>query len=149
MSATRYPHDQHAFGVDRSDSSRGVRRIPGGHDILASIRIDGTGALRDLRSAVLETAGAAGLAEQRVADVALAANEIATNAIVHGGGSASVQIWLDQTAWRCDVIDDGPGLRNPAAGTEPPGVREGGFGMWIAASWPMSSRSFRAIEGCT
>lgn len=127
-----YPRDPARPEMEEMETPQGSGRLPRTHGILASIRIDGTGALRDLRQAVLDTAAAAQLTEQRVLDMALAANEIATNAILHGGGAASVQIWIDERGWHCDVIDDGPGLSDPTAGTRPPGVQEGGFGMWIA-----------------
>lgn len=108
------------------------RRVRESRGIAASVSVDGTGALRDLRAAILATGAAAGLAEQRVMDMALAANELATNALIHGGGSASVQITIEGGVWSCDVVDDGPGLTDPDAGTQPPGVQEGGFGLWIA-----------------
>lgn len=132
MSATMYPHESGRSEAGRPEPHSAPGGLPRSRAVLASIRVDGTGALRDLRAAVQATAQAAGLSAQRVADMALAVNEIATNAILHGGGTAAAQIWMDDGSWHCDVTDDGPGLPDPALGTQPPGVQEGGFGLWIA-----------------
>jgi anti-sigma regulatory factor (Ser/Thr protein kinase) len=62
-----------------------------------------------------------------------AVDEIATNAIEHGGGSGVLQVWAGHQTLLCEVSDDGTGLRDPLAGQlpRPPG-QVGGCGLWLA-----------------
>src|SRR5262249_49195256 len=50
--------------------------------------------LFDLRRLVASTARDAGLSSSRAEELALAANEIATNAVLHGRPPATLRIWL-------------------------------------------------------
>lgn len=107
----------------------GHQRSP---QILATRMVPGAEALRDLRAQVFRTLEARNVPEWRREDIALAVHEIATNAIVHGGGWSRIQLSADDRAWYCDVVDGGPGLDDPEPGLNRPGLREGGFGLWIA-----------------
>ncbi|MEJ3657375.1 ATP-binding protein [Actinomycetes bacterium KLBMP 9759] len=76
---------------------------------------------------------AAGLSDERVADLVLAVNEIASNSIEHGPGSGVLRFWTgaDLVA---EVTDDGAGLTIPFPGIAlppPEGVR--GRGLWLAS----------------
>lgn len=107
----------------------GHQRLP---QILATRLVSGVAELRDLRAQVLRTLEAERIPEERRGDIALAVHEVATNAIVHGGGWSRIQLSADKRAWYCDVIDGGPGMDDPQPGRQKPGLREGGFGLWIA-----------------
>lgn len=100
--------------------------------ILATRLVPGADDLRELRTQVFRTLEARQVPQSRREDVALAVHEIATNALVHGGGWSRIQLSADDHTWYCDVVDGGPGLDDPEAGLRKPGLREGGFGLWIA-----------------
>jgi serine/threonine-protein kinase RsbW len=86
-----------------------------------------------LRRLVGRHADAVGLSESRAQDVVLAVDEIATNAVRHGGGAGELTLWVaDHKLW-FRIADNGPGLRT-ALPKKPPGLRQiGGRGLWIAA----------------
>jgi anti-sigma regulatory factor (Ser/Thr protein kinase) len=88
--------------------------------------------LREVRRLVSERAGSAGLDPRRGEDLVLAACEIATNSIQHGGGEGSLRIWDEDGALVCDVHDGGR-IDDPLVGRErPPVDQPGGRGIWIA-----------------
>jgi anti-sigma regulatory factor (Ser/Thr protein kinase) len=60
-----------------------------------------------LRSLVAERARDAGLPDARIADIVVAANEVVTNSVRHGGGIAYVRIWVVDGAFVCEVTDNG------------------------------------------
>jgi anti-sigma regulatory factor (Ser/Thr protein kinase) len=88
--------------------------------------------LVDVRDTVARAARAAGCDRDRVADLVLAVNEVATNAVEHGSGDAHLALWTGTRELLCEVHDDGrlvdplPGLRAPH-----PSVPRG-RGLWIA-----------------
>jgi anti-sigma regulatory factor (Ser/Thr protein kinase) len=89
--------------------------------------------LRALRAAVAARAVAAGLPARRADDLVLAAHEIAANAHLHGGGSATLRTWTDAGEFLCEVADHGCGMSDPEAGTTPPAPTQiGGRGLWLA-----------------
>jgi anti-sigma regulatory factor (Ser/Thr protein kinase) len=94
------------------------------------VRFDGPG-LTLLRFTV--AAHAAELAPEDTAEeVVLVAHELATNAIRHGGGRGRLRLWRAHGHVCCQVIDGGPGLVDPSAGTRPPTPSTpGGRGLWI------------------
>jgi anti-sigma regulatory factor (Ser/Thr protein kinase) len=63
--------------------------------------------LVEVRGLVGKVASESGLAPARTANLVLAANEVATNSIVHGGGKGSFRIWRDAGALSCEVRDTG------------------------------------------
>jgi len=89
--------------------------------------------LFSLRSAVSAHGLELGLAERRLGDLVLIANELAGNAIRHGGGQGRLLLWSDGNAIYCQVTDHGPGLADPeSAGTVPvPVAANDGRGLWI------------------
>ena len=52
-----------------------------------------TGPLHDFRKFVADHARAFGLSSARTDDLVLAANEMATNSVLHGGGSGLARVW--------------------------------------------------------
>jgi anti-sigma regulatory factor (Ser/Thr protein kinase) len=93
---------------------------PGTETITVDIRT-----VRAARRFVAEHASRAGLVAERIPDLALAVNELAANAVMHGGGSGSLAAWVEGEHLVCQFSDRG-WLTNPLAGRVPPAVRAGG-----------------------
>jgi serine/threonine-protein kinase RsbW len=87
-----------------------------------------------LRHAVASCSAAAGLTGERLDDFVVAANELLTNAVRHGGGLGRVAIWRADGAVVCEVSDSGPGLsgERPAHPVRPAADQPGGWGLWLA-----------------
>ncbi len=75
--------------------------------------------LGTLRRFVAVHAGRTGLSRRRVSDLQLAVNELATNAIVHGGGQGELRMWPTARRYVCEVRDRGRALAR-LAGRVPP-----------------------------
>jgi anti-sigma regulatory factor (Ser/Thr protein kinase) len=73
-----------------------------------------------VRRFVADHAGRAGLAGNRIADLEVAVNEVATNAVIHGGGPGTLRVWAERGGVICEVSDPGQ-LIDPLAGRIPPG----------------------------
>jgi anti-sigma regulatory factor (Ser/Thr protein kinase) len=73
-----------------------------------------------------------GLPDDRVQDMVLSLNEIATNSLVHGRGATSVHMWEEGEDFIVEVIDAGA-ITDPLVGrvTPQPG-QPAGYGLWIA-----------------
>ena len=86
-----------------------------------------------IRRLVEHSARRCGLAEQRVRDAVLAANELATNVIRHGGGSGRLWLWSVGRTLCCQVADQGPGLIDIGRLGAPPAdpSRLTGRGLWL------------------
>lgn len=97
------------------------------------LAFDHLGQLATLRAFMTSYATWAGAATQSVAQFVQAVDEVATNAIEHGGGSGVVRIWTGAQRMSCEVSDTGAGLPDPLAGYLPlPLGRAGGCGLWLA-----------------
>lgn len=89
--------------------------------------------LPGLRRRVAAAATAAGLDGDRVDDLVLAVNELATNSVEHGPGSGRLRLWVARGSVTAEVADGGrmdvpfPGLVRPSAS----GAR--GRGLWLAS----------------
>jgi anti-sigma regulatory factor (Ser/Thr protein kinase) len=89
--------------------------------------------LATLRAFVTSHAAQAGATTQSVAQFVQAVDEVATNAIMHGGGAGVLQIWIAPQTMVCEISDTGAGLRDPLAGHLPPDrFAAGGHGLWLA-----------------
>jgi anti-sigma regulatory factor (Ser/Thr protein kinase) len=85
-----------------------------------------------LRAAAGVEAAEAGLNGDRGADFVLAAGELATNSVVHGGGRGVAMLWREPGALLLEVRDRGR-LRQPLAGRVRPSPGcESGRGLWVA-----------------
>lgn len=89
--------------------------------------------LATLRDFVSSHARQIGADSRSVAPFVQAVDEVATNAIEHGGGAGVLQVWAGHQTLLCEVSDAGAGLRDPLAGQlpRPPG-QVGGCGLWLA-----------------
>jgi anti-sigma regulatory factor (Ser/Thr protein kinase) len=93
----------------------------------------GVDQLATLRLFVTFHATEAGAAASEVEQFVQAVNEVATNAIEHGGGSGELQIWTGSQTMVCEISDTGPGLRDPLAGRLPSGRSTArGRRLWLA-----------------
>ncbi|MFL5899814.1 MAG: anti-sigma factor RsbA family regulatory protein [Solirubrobacterales bacterium] len=91
-----------------------------------------TSDLHLVRCLVREQGLQAGLEEQRLDDLVLAAGEIATNSLRHGGGQGTVEIWGVGNALVCDFRDSGR-IEDPLLGRlRPNSTQVGGRGLWLA-----------------
>jgi anti-sigma regulatory factor (Ser/Thr protein kinase) len=96
------------------------------------MRFDGAASLCSVRRFVSACATNAGCDETRAAELVIAAEEVASNSVRHGGGSGVLRIWQDGNRLICEVRDGGT-IDQPMIGRERPGPgQEGGRGLWIA-----------------
>jgi anti-sigma regulatory factor (Ser/Thr protein kinase) len=97
------------------------------------LAFDQLGQLATLRAFMTSYATWAGAAAQSVSQFVQAVDEVATNALEHGGGSGVIRIWTGPRAMSCEISDSGSGLSDPLAGHLPlPLGRAGGCGLWLA-----------------
>jgi anti-sigma regulatory factor (Ser/Thr protein kinase) len=97
------------------------------------LRFSRTEQLATLRDFVTSQASRVGADSRSVAPFVQAVDEVATNAIKHGGGSGVLQIWTGPQTMLCEVSDNGAGLPDPLVGQlpSPPGQLRG-CGLWLA-----------------
>jgi anti-sigma regulatory factor (Ser/Thr protein kinase) len=89
-----------------------------------------SGTLDALRAGVKAHACAAGLPEDRAADVVLAVHELAANAVRHGAGAGRLRIWKLAGSLHCQVEDGEPAdAAGPASGPALPS--RPGHGLWL------------------
>ncbi len=85
-----------------------------------------------VRHVVARITSLAGLNSDRVARLTLAVNEIATNAIQHGGGEAGVTIQVEDAKVVIEVRDAGPGIPAGVTARLPEPEATHGRGLWLA-----------------
>ena len=91
-----------------------------------------TDEVRFVRAFVSEWAAARGMSAERTMDLVLAVSEVATNSLVHGGGSGTLHAWQENGSLMCEVQDIGR-LQHPLAGRERPAAGQtNGRGLWLA-----------------
>jgi anti-sigma regulatory factor (Ser/Thr protein kinase) len=89
--------------------------------------------LGGIRRLVKGAAHEAGLSTWKADGLALAVNEIATNALVHGRPPATLRMWTAAEEVVCEIADAGRGIRDALAGQlVPPAEASGGRGLWLA-----------------
>lgn len=87
--------------------------------------------LARMRAAVAADPAARALTGDRLADLLMIANELATNAVVHGGGHGTLRLWAANGHLVCQVDSDGD-LADPLAGRIPAGPHQlGGRGLLL------------------
>jgi anti-sigma regulatory factor (Ser/Thr protein kinase) len=88
--------------------------------------------LHDLRTRVQTLTSRLGMSVPASAAVVLVVSELATNAVVHGGGHGWASLWFEDGIIWCRVRDDGPGIADPDVGKAlPPPEQPTGRGLWI------------------
>ncbi|OJF14286.1 ATP-binding protein [Couchioplanes caeruleus] len=94
--------------------------------------------IRRLRDEVRACGIAYGLADLRLAKFVLAVNEVATNAVHHGGGRGHLHLSRDGSDLWCRITDQGPGFpqQRRTRQSRPPPVSavedlSGGYGLWL------------------
>jgi anti-sigma regulatory factor (Ser/Thr protein kinase) len=96
----------------------------------AEIGFDGD--LHLMRGRVKAAAERLGLPKEPMERLLLAVNEVATNAVEHGGGHGRILMWAEETSVVCDVTDPGR-LQARLPGYLPPDPGTGrGHGLWVA-----------------
>jgi anti-sigma regulatory factor (Ser/Thr protein kinase) len=102
-----------------------------------------------LRADIARAARAAGLDQERVGDLVLAAHELAVNSVTHGGGHGTLRLWTGGGDLVCEVVDHGV-LGDAAAEIGPPALTgAGGAGLWIARQASDAFTIGRAPHGGT
>jgi anti-sigma regulatory factor (Ser/Thr protein kinase) len=105
---------------------------------------DGLPAVRDF---VALHGGQAGLSRPRIAELQLAVNELATNAVTHGGGKGALSIWRSELGMFCEVRDAGHATER-LVGRVPPAVDSlGGRGLVLVNYLCDLVRSYAGPEG--
>jgi len=106
------------------------------------------GTVSGLRKAVAAHLHAQGLLGDRFDDFVTAVNELAINAVEHGGGTGHLDLEVDRARLTCHVIDHG-------GATTPPQIRKpdprvpGGRGLWLAAALTDSLDLSTHVDGIT
>jgi anti-sigma regulatory factor (Ser/Thr protein kinase) len=85
------------------------------------------------RRALIDVARASGLSQRRAEDLVIAANEVVSNAELHGAPPVAARVWTTADELVCEVSDGGAGIADPLAGWGLPAnsAREG-WGLSIA-----------------
>lgn len=88
--------------------------------------------LRRVRAAVLDHAVLCGLDPTATDNLVLAANELVSNSLDHGGGKGALRLWRDDGVAVCEVTDEGRLAGSPLLGRQHPDLdRFGGRGLWL------------------
>jgi anti-sigma regulatory factor (Ser/Thr protein kinase) len=91
----------------------------------------GAGDVPATRRTVAHYARSCGVPQERVEVLELAASELATNSVRHGGGSGSLAMWLEPGAVVVEFSDAGR-LLDPLTGRLTPSLdQEGGRGLYL------------------
>jgi anti-sigma regulatory factor (Ser/Thr protein kinase) len=85
-----------------------------------------------IRRHILDVCLSAGLDDYRCAQLSVSANEITTNALEHGGGSAEVVITSSAAQVSVEIHDDGPGISRTTTSDPPDPTASHGRGLWLA-----------------
>jgi anti-sigma regulatory factor (Ser/Thr protein kinase) len=88
-----------------------------------------------LRHSVGELLSALDGSSDLVEDLHLAIDEMASNAVRHGGPPVTLRLWADADRVVCRISDRGPGMDDPFAGYGPAhgaDLSRGGMGLWLA-----------------
>jgi anti-sigma regulatory factor (Ser/Thr protein kinase) len=92
----------------------------------------GLSELSEVRHRVAAAAERAGMDRVGVADLVIAASELAANSVMHGGGNGTLRLWRENGSLLAEVEDRGR-IEEPLVGRLRPGIaQEGGRGLWLA-----------------
>lgn len=109
-------------------------------------------ALSGLRAEVARSGRASGLDNAATNDLILAANELLTNVMRHGGGFGRMWLWHQDGWYYCCVADGGPGL--PVSPKEmyenqPEVTAPTGRGLWLIWQFVQRVRIQTGLGGTT
>ncbi|MCL3998928.1 sensor histidine kinase [Streptomyces lavenduligriseus] len=91
-----------------------------------------SGDLPALRDKITSCAERLGLGGRKLRELHLAATEVATNSIRHGGGQGTLRTWSEEQRLVCEFRDSGY-IADPLVGRVRPGPTQvGGRGLWLA-----------------
>jgi anti-sigma regulatory factor (Ser/Thr protein kinase) len=125
----RWPSGRYTDPIELWRAEDRLPPEPGPEQSPAGLEFDGD--LAGLRRFVAEVARQAGMAASRIEDLVLAADEAATNALVHGRRPARLRAWRDRDRLVCEISDGGR-LEDPLAGRRRPKPEwPGGRGLWL------------------
>lgn len=107
------------------------RPLHGPSGPVTELRFD-AGQLRSVRRLVREYATSARLDPDRIDDICLAVNELATNTVVHSGGPGVFRCWHNEELLSCEIRDNGV-IDDPLFGRHPAAAdAERGRGLLLA-----------------
>jgi anti-sigma regulatory factor (Ser/Thr protein kinase) len=87
--------------------------------------------LGEVRRRVAAGAEEVGMDPDGVADIVIAASELAANSVMHGGGSGALRLWREDGRLLVEVEDRG-WIEDPLVGRIRPGISQvGGRGLWL------------------
>jgi anti-sigma regulatory factor (Ser/Thr protein kinase) len=126
-----------------------VRRLTPEPQLLSELRSWSTGDdLERFRERIARELVAESVPDRAALNFLLASTEIASNALIHGGGIADVRSGSADGRFVCEVIDRGSGFDDPAAGYIAP--RPGrGSGLWVARQLTWRLEAFKSTGGFT
>ncbi len=111
--------------------ARFERTTPESNVVDVDQSFDGTG-LYALRATLAAHASSLGATDEEIERLMIVAGELATNSILHGGGSGRMRLWHDGTTLYLQITDHGPGIADHEVGTvRPTPTSTGGRGLWI------------------
>lgn len=91
-----------------------------------------SGSLWILRRNLADIARLAGMQNSRVDAFVFAVNEVATNSVVHGGGSGRYRTWVEDSNIVCEIRDLGRIVDPLVDRTRPREDADGPRGLWVA-----------------
>lgn len=108
----------------------GPEAVSAGPEAIRELKFTGAD-LGALRRFVSQQARDVSFEEDRVADLVLAVNELATNSVRHGGGQGVARIWREGDTLLCEVLDGGR-IEDPSIGRVcPTPDQQTGRGLWL------------------
>jgi anti-sigma regulatory factor (Ser/Thr protein kinase) len=106
------------------------------------------GGLPQVRAMLRRYAQSSGLEAERADNLVLAAGEIATNSVRHGGGHGILRLWRENGSVVCEIRDGGQ-IDDPLIDRRRPVQHQlGGWGLWIA-NQASDLLQLRSLEGGT
>lgn len=106
--------------------------------------------LGEIRRLVHQEGCRQGLSADRAEDVAVAVNEVAANAIQHGGGRGRLRLWTRDDQFIAEVSDSGGRIDDPLPGHLPPDPHTPrGQGLWLTRQLCDLVQTRSGPGGCT
>ena len=99
--------------------------------------------LYELRATLAAHASHLGAPSEQIENLLIVVTELATNAILHGGGNGRIKLWHNDNVLYCQVSDRGPGIADqPLAARHPtPRTPMAGVASGSAATSALNSSS--------